>query len=110
MKNVAVLTEDRALALFFFPPRGIWQLKSSYPPEFAIQGKKMNKILKTSMENMKKWTNNIIVYRKYLILITFSSKIESLHSVFQDLPVMHDRAKLSNIIRVFTGQVGFPTY
>ena len=69
----------------------------------------MNKILKTSMENMKKWTNNIIVHRKYLILITFSSKIES-HSVFQDLPVMHDRAKLSNIIRVFTGQVGFPTY
>lgn len=46
---------------------------------------------------MKKWTNNIIVHRKYLILITFSSKIESLHSVFQDLPVMHDRAKLSNI-------------
>ena len=70
----------------------------------------MNKILKTSMENMKKWTNNIIVYRKYLILITFSSKIESLHSVFQDLPVMHDRAKLSTIIRVFTGQVGFPAY
>ena len=70
----------------------------------------MNEILKTSMENMKKWTNNIIVYRKYLILITFSSKNESLHSVFQDLCVMHDRAKLSNISRVFTGQVGFPAY
>ena len=70
----------------------------------------MNEILEISMENMKKWTNNIIVYRKYLILITFSSKIESLHAVFQDLRVMHDRAKLANISRMFTGQVGFPTY
>jgi len=42
MKNVAVLTEDGAFALFFLsPPGGIWQLKSSHPREFAIQGKKM---------------------------------------------------------------------
>ena len=27
--------------LFFSPPRGIWQLKSPHPREFAIQGKKM---------------------------------------------------------------------
>ena len=41
MKTVAVLTEDGAFALFFsLPPRGIWQLKSTYPREFAIQGKK----------------------------------------------------------------------
>ena len=41
MKNVAVLTEDGAFALFLFvPPRGIWQLKSPHPREFAIQGKK----------------------------------------------------------------------
>ena len=26
---------------FSSPPRGIWQLKSSHPQEFAIQGKKM---------------------------------------------------------------------
>ena len=26
--------------LFSFPPRGIWQLKSPHPREFAIQGKK----------------------------------------------------------------------
>ena len=70
----------------------------------------MNEILKIFMENMKKWTNNIIVYRKYLILITFSSKIELLHAIFRDLCVMHDRAKLANISRVFTGQVGSPTY
>ena len=41
MKNVAVLTDDGAFALFFRPPpRGIWQLKSPHPQEFAIQGKK----------------------------------------------------------------------
>ena len=27
--------------LFSSPPRGIWQLKSLHPREFAIQGKKM---------------------------------------------------------------------
>ena len=43
MKNVAVLTENRAFALihFSFPPRGIWQLKSPHPREFDIQGQKM---------------------------------------------------------------------
>ena len=41
MKTVAVLTEDGAFALFFsFAPRGIWQLKSPHPREFAIQGQK----------------------------------------------------------------------
>ena len=41
MKNVAVLTEDGAFALFFRPhPRGIWQLKSPHPRESTIQGKK----------------------------------------------------------------------
>ena len=40
MKNVAVLTEDGAFALFFVPPRAIWQLKSPHSREFAIQGKK----------------------------------------------------------------------
>ena len=40
MKNVVVLTEDGAFALLFFPhPRGIWQVKSPHPREFAIQGK-----------------------------------------------------------------------
>ena len=37
MKNVALLTEDGAFALFFVPTRGIWQLKSPHPREFAIQ-------------------------------------------------------------------------
>ena len=36
MKNVAALTEDGA-----FAPRGIWQLRSPHPREFAIQGKKL---------------------------------------------------------------------
>ena len=41
MKNVEVLTEDGGIgALFSSPPRGIWQLKSTHPREFAIQGKK----------------------------------------------------------------------
>ena len=41
MKNVEVLTEDGGIgALFPSPPRGIWQLKSTHPREFAIQGKK----------------------------------------------------------------------
>ena len=41
MKNVAVLTDDGAFALFFRPrPQGIWQLKSPHPQQFAIQGKK----------------------------------------------------------------------
>ena len=41
MKNVAVLTQDVALALIFLPiPWGIWQFKSPHPWEFAIQGKK----------------------------------------------------------------------
>ena len=38
MKNVVVLMEDGAFALSS-PPRGIWQLKSLHPWEFAIQGK-----------------------------------------------------------------------
>ena len=38
MKNVAVLTEDGAFALFF--SSRIWQLKSPQPRELAIQGKK----------------------------------------------------------------------
>ena len=29
--------------LFFFPTRGIWQLKSPHPQEFAIQGEKYAK-------------------------------------------------------------------
>ena len=37
MKNVAVLTG--IFPLFSSPPRGIWQLKSPHPREFAIQGK-----------------------------------------------------------------------
>ena len=41
MKNVAVLTEDGAFALFFVPTRGIWQLKSPHPREFATKAKKM---------------------------------------------------------------------
>ena len=43
MKNVAVLKEDgRGICpLFSFPPRGIRQLKSAQPREFALQGKKM---------------------------------------------------------------------
>ena len=41
MKNVAVLTEDGAFALFFRPhPGRFWHLKSPHPQEFAIQGKK----------------------------------------------------------------------
>ena len=41
MKNVTVLTEDGGICpLFLSPPRGIWQLKSPHPREFAIQGKK----------------------------------------------------------------------
>ena len=40
MKNVAVLTEDGAFALFFRPhPRG-FDSSSPHPHEFAIQGKK----------------------------------------------------------------------
>ena len=38
MKNVAVLTEDGAFALFL--SSRIWQLKSPQPRELAIQGKK----------------------------------------------------------------------
>ena len=37
--------EDRAFASFFVPPRGIWQLNSPYPREFAIQGKKKKTVL-----------------------------------------------------------------
>ena len=41
MQNVAELMEDGAICpLFSSPPRGIWQLKSPHPWEFAIQGKK----------------------------------------------------------------------
>ena len=41
MKNVAVLTEDGAFALFFRTLAGrIWQLKSPHPREFALQDKK----------------------------------------------------------------------
>ena len=36
MKNVAVLTEDGAYALFFwFPPQWIWQLKSPHTRELT---------------------------------------------------------------------------
>ena len=38
MKNVAVLTEDGAFAVFFCPHRGGFE--SPHPWEFAIQGKK----------------------------------------------------------------------
>ena len=41
MKNVAVLTEDGAFALFFCPhPRGFDSSRVPTPGEFAIQGKK----------------------------------------------------------------------
>ena len=41
MTNVAVLTEDGALALFFRPhPRGFDSSRVPSPREFAIQGKK----------------------------------------------------------------------
>ena len=41
MKNVAVFTEDGALALFFRPhPGGFDSSRVLYPREFAIQGKK----------------------------------------------------------------------
>ena len=39
MNNVAALTEEGAFPSFLDPPRGIWQLKSPHPREFAIQGK-----------------------------------------------------------------------
>ena len=38
MKNVVVLTEDRAFALVSFPPRGIWQLKSPHPGNLNARG------------------------------------------------------------------------
>ena len=42
LKNVAVVIEDTAYALFFLsPPCGIWQLQSPQPREFTTQGKKM---------------------------------------------------------------------
>ena len=40
MKNVAVLTEDGAFALFFRPHLGGFDSSSPHPGEFAIQGKK----------------------------------------------------------------------
>ena len=41
IKNVAVLTEDGAFALFFRPhPGGFDSFKSPHPQEFAIQGQK----------------------------------------------------------------------
>ena len=41
MKNVAVLMEAGAFALFFFPhPRGLDSSRVSSPREFATQGKK----------------------------------------------------------------------
>ena len=43
IKNVAVLTEDGAFALFFRPhPRGVGSSRVPPPLEFAIQGKKKN--------------------------------------------------------------------
>ena len=40
-KNVAVLTEEGAFALFFRPhPGGIWQVKRPHRREFAIQAEK----------------------------------------------------------------------
>ena len=40
MKNVAVLTEDGAFALFFRPLSGGFAAQESPPLEFAIQAKK----------------------------------------------------------------------
>ena len=40
MKNVAVLTEDGAVALFFRPYPGGFDSSRVLPREFAIQGKK----------------------------------------------------------------------
>ena len=40
MKNVAVLTEDGAFALFFRPHPGGFAAQESPPLEFAIQAKK----------------------------------------------------------------------
>ena len=39
MKNVELLTEDGAFALFFRPHLGDLTAQESPPPEFAIQGK-----------------------------------------------------------------------
>ena len=41
MKKCCSVDGGRGICpLFSFPPRGIWQLKSPYPREFAIQDKK----------------------------------------------------------------------
>ena len=40
MKNVSVLKEDAAFAVFFRPTLGDLTAQKSPPPEFAIQGKK----------------------------------------------------------------------
>ena len=40
MKNVSVLKEDAAFAVFFRPALGDLTTQKSPPPEFAIQGKK----------------------------------------------------------------------
>ena len=43
----------RGICPFFLsPPRGIWQLKSPHPREFAIQGKKK---LKTGVSLAERW-------------------------------------------------------
>ena len=42
MKNVSVLKEDAAFAVFFRPTLGDLTAQKSPPPEFAIQGKKKN--------------------------------------------------------------------
>ena len=39
-KNCSVDGGRDICPLFSSPPRGIWQLKSSHPREFAIQGKR----------------------------------------------------------------------
>ena len=42
MKKCCSVDRGRGICpLFSSPPRGIWQLKSPHPREFAIQGKKM---------------------------------------------------------------------
>ena len=101
IKNVAVLTEDGGICpLFSSPPRGIWQLKSPQPREFAIQGKKNAK----ARGSARGWAQggggdghswNWLMHYMNTFCECILKKIGLMHAHFQD-----NSRKLVNVVRV----------
>ena len=101
MKNVAVFYGGRGLCpLFSSPPRGIWQLKSPHPREFAIQGKKKNANARGGAGRSWNWLMHYLRFHffVYNLLLTSPSFI---HIQFKTLKLVKLVCVISSFCKAF---------